>query len=167
MTLQDLINWFSSNPKPILSYFIVILAVAILGLLFVKEANFKQPIPYLYTGLIYAVAIPGILAFILTLYSFFFLKQNLLQLDLFSYFAPIVFMIGTLLVIHKTIPLSKIPGFGKLSGVFTIIMITFLITYVLQKMFFGVFFIGRFQYLIALFLVLLFVVRLAWNKIIK
>lgn len=167
MTVQDFINWFGNNPNLVLSYFIVIIAIAIIGLLFVNQDNFKPPITYFYGVLIYAVTIPGLLALVLLLYSFFFLKTNLLQLDLVTYFAPLVAMIITLVIINKTITMSRIPGFGKLSGLFIIIIITFIITYVLQRMFFGVFFVGKFEYLILLFLALLFGLKIAWNRIVK
>jgi len=167
MTVQDFINWFGNSPNLVLGYFAIIIAFSLIGLLFVKPANFKPPINYLYGILIYAVTIPGLLALVLLLYSFFFLKTNLLQLDLVTYFVPLISLIITLVIINKTIPMSQIPGFGKLSGLFIIVVITFIITYILQRMFFGVFFVGRFQYLIVFFLVLLFGLKIAWDRIVK
>ncbi|WP_378178340.1 hypothetical protein [Aquimarina sp. SS2-1] len=167
MTVQDFINWFGNNPNLVLGYFAIIIAFSLIGLLFVKPSNFKPPINYLYGILIYAVTIPGLLALVLLLYSFFFLKINLLQVDLIAYFVPLIATIITLVIINKTIPMSRIPGFGKLSGLFILIMIAFIITYILQRMFFGVFFVGRFQYLILFFLVLLLGVKIAWDRIVK
>ena len=167
MTVQDFINWFGNNPNVVLSYFCVIVMIALLGLLFVNQSNFKSPINYAYTLLIYAVTIPGLLALILLLYSFFFLKTNLLQLDLIAYFVPLLAMIVTLVIVNRTISMKQIPGFDKLSGLFLMIMITFIITYILQRMFFGVFFVGRFQYLVGFFLLLLIGVRIAWSRIVK
>ncbi len=167
MTVQDFLNWFSNHPNLLLGYFAIILACTLIGLLFVKPSNFKPPINYFYGILIYAVTIPGLLSLVLLLYSFFFLKINLLQLDLVTYFVPLLFMIVALVIINKTIPMSQIPGFGKLSGLFIIIIITFIITYVLQRMFFGVFFVGRLQYLLLFFLALLFGLKIAWDRIVK
>ncbi|WP_299260088.1 hypothetical protein [uncultured Aquimarina sp.] len=167
MTVQDFINWFGKNPNLILGYFAVIIACSLIGLLYVKQSNFKPPINYFYGILIYAVTIPGLLALVLLLYSFFFLKTNLLQLDLVTYFVPLISMIITLVIINKTVPMSRIPGFGKLSGLFIMIMITFIITYILQRMFFGVFFVGRFQYLIVFFLALLLGLKIAWDRMVK
>ncbi|WP_299434326.1 hypothetical protein [uncultured Aquimarina sp.] len=167
MTVQDFINWFGNNPNLVLGYFAVIIAFSLIGLLYVKPVNFKPPINYFYGILIYAVTIPGLLALILLLYSFFFLKTNLLQLDLVTYFVPLISMIIALVIINKTIPMSRIPGFGKLSGLFIMIMITFIITYILQRMFFGVFFVGRFQYLVVFFLALLFGLKIAWDRMVK
>ncbi|MHA7058709.1 hypothetical protein ACWGOQ_0015900 [Aquimarina sp. M1] len=167
MTVQDFINWFGNNPNLVLGYFAIIITCSLIGLLFVKQSNFKPPISYFYGVLIYAVAIPGLLALVLLLYSFFFLKTNLLQLDVVTYIVPLVSMIVALIIINKTVPMSHIPGFGKLSGLFMIIIITFIITYVVQRMFFGVFFVGKFQYLMLFFLVLLFGLKIAWDRMIK
>jgi len=165
MTAQDIINWFSTHPNLILAYFITLIILSLIGLLLVNESNYKSPINYVYTGIIYAITIPGLLSFILLLYSFFFLKTNLLQVDLLMYFTPIVAMIITLVIVNKTVPMSKIPGFNRLSGLFILVIITFIITYILQRMFFGVFFIGKFQYLILFFIILLISLKFAWNKI--
>ncbi|MBW1297313.1 hypothetical protein [Aquimarina litoralis] len=167
MTVQDFINWFGNHPNLVLGYFAVVIVISLIGLLFVKRSNFKPPITYFYGALIYAVTIPGLLALVLLLYSFFFLKTNLLQLDLVTYFVPLIAMIVSLIIINKTVSMSQIPGFGKLSGLFMLIMITFIITYVLQRMFFGVFFVGRFQYLIGFFLLLLIGIKIAWDRIVK
>ncbi|WP_062059412.1 hypothetical protein [Aquimarina longa] len=167
MTIEDIINWFEYNPRLILSYFAISIVLSILGLIFINQRNFRPPITYLYGILVYAVTIPGLLALMVTLYNFFFLKTNLLQINILAYYVPILSMCITLFIIHKTVPMSRIPGFGKLSGLFVIIMITFIITYILQRTFFGVFFIGRFQYLLVLFLIILIVLKIAWNKIVK
>ncbi|WP_438424232.1 hypothetical protein [Aquimarina macrocephali] len=167
MTIQDIINWFANNPNLILGYFAVIIAISLLGLMFVNQRNFRSPVNYFYGVLVYAVTIPGLLALIIVLYSFFFLKTNLLHVNVLAYFVPVVSMFVTLFIINKTVPMSRIPGFEKLSGLFIIVAITFIITYILQRMFFGVFFVGRFQYLLLFFLALLLILRIAWKKIIK
>ncbi len=167
MTVQDFINWFSKYPTIILGYFIAIIVIALIGLVTINRRNFRPPITYFYGLLVYAVTIPGLLSLVLILYSFFFLKVNLLQLDVMTYYVPLISMFIVLSIINKTVPMSRIPGFGRLSGLFIMIIITFVITYVLQRMFFGVFFIGKFQYLILFFLALLFGIKIAWDKIVK
>lgn len=167
MTVQDIINWFGSNPKLVLGYFIALAIFSLLGLLFVSPKNFKPPVSYLYSGLVYGVSIPGLLSIVLIVYNFFYLKSNLLQLDIMTYYVPLVATIAILIIINKTIPMQSIPGFEKLSGLFMIIIITFIITYILQRMFFGVFFIGRFEHLLLLFLGLLIGIRIAWARIMK
>ncbi len=151
----------------VLSYYVVIILISLVGLLFVTPANFKTPINYVYSAIVYAVTIPGLFSLILLLYSVFFLRTNLLQVDLVTYVVPILAMIITLVIVNRTIVMSRIPGFGKLSGLFILVIVTFIITYILQRMFFGVFFVGRIQHLALFFLALLFALKLAWNKIIK
>ena len=167
MTVQDIINWFNGNPNLILGYFMILIIVSLIGLLVVKESNLKPPISYHYSTIIYGVSIPSLLAAILLLYNFFFLQVNLLEVDMTTYFVPIIAFIITLAIVNKTIPMKIIPGFKRISGLFILIITTFIITYALQRMFFGVFFIGRFHYLILFFLAILFTLKIAWNKIIK
>lgn len=167
MTVQDILQWFENYPFLIIGYFVALFVISLLGLAVVNRRNFKSPITYLYSILVYAVAIPGLLALIITVYSFFFLRTNLLEINILAYFAPIIAMVIVLLIINKTVPMYLIPGFDKLSGLFVIIVITFIITYILQRMFFGVFFVGKIQYLLLFFLALLFILRFAWKKITK
>lgn len=167
MTIQEIIDQFGNNSGIILNYYIVLLVLCLLGLLFVKSDDFKSPVNYFYTGLVYAICIPALLSFMLLLYSFFFLRANLLQVNALTYFLPIASLILLLFIIKKTVPLKKIPGFEKISGLFLLISITFIVTYVLQRMFFGVFFIGSFKHLIAIFLVLLVLFRFGWRKIMR
>ncbi len=167
MTVYDLINILSNNSNTIINYYVALLLVILLGLLFSNMIRPKSPILYVYSILIYALAIPGLLAIILVVYNFFFLRKNLMQLQLVTYYLPIIAMILLFLIIKKTLPLKEIPGFDKLSGLFIILFITFLITYFIQKAIIGVFFIGSFTQLIAIFLVLLVVLKLGWNKFVK
>lgn len=167
MSVQDIIDQYSQYPYHIMTYFAVIIGLAIIGYLFVNSQNFKGFVKYAYGALIYAVSVPALLAFVLTLYSLFFLRANLLNVDFLSHFLPIIVGIVTLVIINKTIPISRIPGFDRLSSLFMVIMIAFVMTYVFQKMFFGVFFVGSFTQLIAVFVVMLVVLRVAWQKIIR
>ncbi len=167
MTLQDLIHWLSDQPHLIISYYVILGIISLLGLLFIKRRNFTAPITYLYGGLMYAIAIPGVVAVLLVLYSVFLQRTNLLQLELITYFVPIIAMCILLMIIHKTVPISSIPGFGKFSGLLLMIGITCVITYIAQRLFFGVFFVGKFEYLIGFFLLLLIGVKIAWDKIIR
>jgi len=167
MTIQDIINWFGTNSTLVLIYFGAILLLSLLGLLLVKPKNYKTAVKYFYSLMVYAVCIPGILSFLLLLYNLFFLKANLLQLDIMTTFLPLGATIISLVIINKTVPMSLIPGFGRLSGLFLVIMISFFMTYFIQKMFFGVFFVGRAQYLILFFLALLLLMRFAWKKVVS
>ena len=167
MSIQEIINLLGETPQLILYYFVSLIVISLIGLLLINENNFNSPVKYIYGILVYAITIPGLLAFILLLYNIFFLKANLLLIDFTTYFLPIIAMIIVLTIINKTVEMSKIPWFNKLSGMFIIVLITFFITYLLQKMFFGVFFIGSISSLMGLFLFLLIILKFAWSKIVN
>lgn len=167
MTVQDIIDWFSTNPNSILIYFSIVFIISLLGLLFIKPESFKSPLTYLYTFLIYAITIPALLALILLLYGLFIQKTSFLEVNAMVYFLPIVAWGVIIVIIKKTVPLVDIPGFDRLSGLIVLIVIAFIITYVLQRMFFGVIFMANFTHLIGLFLILLLLLRYAWKKIAK
>lgn len=167
MTVQEIINWFSNNSSVIINYYVALLVISLLGMLVLNKVNFKPPINYFYTVLVYGAVVPGLLSVVLILYGLFFAHQNLLEVNVMSYYLPVVAMVLLLFIVNKTVPLKKVPGFGKLSGLFVMIFIAFIVTYVLQRMVFGVFFIGSFSSLIILFLVLLFILKVAWDKIIN
>ncbi|CAM1361385.1 hypothetical protein [Tenacibaculum xiamenense] len=167
MTVQDIIDLIDKNSSAILNYYIVLGIISLIGLLFVNRDNFKSPITYAYTFLIYASVIPGLLALMLIVYNLFFLKRNLLHLPVLTYYLPVIAMGVLLLIIKKTVSLKEIPGFERLSGLFMLIFVTLIITYFVQKIFIGVFFIGSVSYLIGLFVVLLLVLKVGWNKLVK
>lgn len=167
MSLQDLIDWFNLNSIIVLGYFAIILALSLIGLFIFRNKIVNQLTKYGYSLLVYSVAIPGIFSFVLTLYSFFILKRNLLQLDLIVYIAPIIAAVIILNIINKTIKMELIPGVERLSGLFTLILIVSFIAYLLQKMFFGILIIGSFKTFLLLFVGLLIVAKVAMNQIKK
>ena len=167
MTVENIIDWLGGFPNLILIYFSTLFLISIMGLFLVTKRNFRSPINYFYGGLVYAVTLPGILSGVLILYSLFFLKLNLLQLNVFTYYLPVIFTMVTLIIINKTIALKTIPGFDRLSGLVSLIIGAMLITYLLQKMFFGVFFIGNVSYLIGFFGVVFLGLKIAWDKLSK
>ena len=166
MTLQDLINWLSINQYMVLIYFGTLILLTILVLNFIKPSNINT-LKYIISFVVYGVTIPGILSCLLVAYSFFIIKQSLLQVNFIAYFLPILAMIGTLLFINSKMKMKSIPGFKKLSGLMTIIAITFLLIFLLQKMHFGLFFFGGFTQLIIVFVILFIILRIAWNKLIN
>lgn len=167
MNIQDIINWLALHPNQIISYFLVFFAISLIGKLYINKNNINSPIKYLYSVLTYATFIPGSISVLLLLYNIFYLKKNLLSLNLVTYFLPITAMITILIIINKTVDTSDIPGFKKLQSLFTIFFITIVITYVLQRMFFGVFFVGKIQYLLVFFIFLFFGIKIAWNRLTK
>lgn len=165
MTLQEIINTISLHPNQILSYYAVLVGISIILALYINRENFKSPYTYIYSAIVYAVSIPAMLSTILIIYGLFFRHTDFLQVDVISYFLPIVVLIFILILVNKTVGLVQVPGFKRISGLFVIILLSFLITYFIQKTFIGIFFIGSFKTLLVLFLVVLVLLKLAWNKV--
>ncbi len=167
MTVEDIIHFLGNYPYFILGYFLLLLSIAIVGFVVLKKQTLTRPIKIVYSILLQAVAIPGILSGLLLIYNVFFLRTNALQLNIFIYYLPLIFTIVTLLIIHRTVELESIPGFDRLSGLSFIITGALIVTYLLQRLFFGVFFVGQFSYLIAFFIVIFLLLKLGWNKLSK
>ena len=166
MTLQDLINWFSIHQTDVLIYFGVFFVLSLLIVWMIRPNNFNF-FKYIISFLVYGVTLPGILSAILIAYSFFILKRSLLNVSFVTYFLPIISMTATLLILNSKVKMKDVPGFNRLSSLMVIISITFFLVFVLQKMHFGVFFIGGFSQLIILFIVLFVVLKLAWKRFTK
>lgn len=166
MTIQELIDWFSINEYGILSYFLCILFLALLITAITNQSNFRK-LRYVMSGLVYAVTIPGILAVLLILYSILFLGTSLLNVSIVAYFVPVIAMALTLILLSRKVSMADIPGFDKLSAFMIIIGITFIIIFILQKSFFGVFFVGGFVQLLVVFVLVLLILKLSWSKLTK
>lgn len=143
MTLQELVGMISGiNPLMMLA---IILSPPMLAIVFgffqSKEQRLKSPLKYLYALLVYAVCIPGIFAGVLTAYSLFFLRKNLLQLNVFVYFFPPLSMIITLGIISRHVCWDQIPGVDRLYALMIVLVLSFSLALAIQKtnifLFFG------------------------------
>lgn len=166
MTLQDLIYWFGENQTGVLGYFGVLLVFTLILIAIVNNSNFDA-VKYLLSAVVYAVTVPGILSAIILLYSLFILKADLLNVNVVVYFVPVIAMVLTLVIMNKKVPMRKIPGFDRLSGLMIMICVAFSIVFVLQKTYFGIFLFGGFTQLLVVFAVLLIIIRVAWARITK
>jgi len=68
-----------------------------------------------------------------TAYSLFFSRENLLDVSLLVYFVPIISMIVTLVVIRKHVSFDDVPGFDRLSGLMIMIGCTFAVVMAIDK----------------------------------
>ena len=166
MTIQDLINWFSSYQYLVLGYFIAILILAFVMNAIVSPKNIDT-IKYIMSTLVYGVAVPGMLAIFLVLYNILFLNTSILQISIVAYFLPIAAMILTLIILNRKVKMNQLPGFSKLSSLFIIISIAFGIIFVLQRTYFGVLILGGFTQVLVVFAVLMIILRLAWTRLTK
>lgn len=125
---------------PVISWFISILHG--------KSDGNESPWKYLYSFLVYVVCVPGIFSCIITGYSLFFIRQNLMTVNMVLYFLPIISMIITLIIIGKNAEWTELPGVDRLYALMIFIGVSFIIALAVEKTRIWVFFGGSIHSLI-------------------
>ena len=134
MTTQDFIALAGEHWTALLAWFVAIPALAVLvGLCHARGSGGARPWRYLYSALVYLACFPGMLAAVLTAYSLFIIRQNLLEANALVYFLPFLSMGVTLGVIRARVDFSDIPGFDRIAGLMTLVAITFVIILAIEK----------------------------------
>lgn len=133
MTLAEFFDWIGERPGLILSYFILIPIIALLAGLFNKGEGHLSPWKYLFSILIYLVAIPGIFAVTLSVYMFLFERRSIMDTNMYTQVLPIFSMIVTILIIKREVYLDLVPGFDKISGLLLIIASVMTLMWIIDK----------------------------------
>lgn len=133
MTLGEFFTMCGENPKLLLGYFLLIPLIALLALFFSKGQGHLFSWKYLYTLLIYLVCLPGIFAVTLSVYLFLFERRSIMETNLYTQVLPILSMIATIILIRKQTDLDLVPGFGKLSGLITVISVLMVLMWIIEK----------------------------------
>ena len=133
MTLAEFFELCGRNPILLLSFFIGIPLIALLAMLFSNGQGHLSPWKYLYSVLIYLVAIPGIFAITLSVYFFLFERRSIMDTNIFTQVLPIVSMLATFILIRKQVDLDLVPGFGRLSGLMTILGVMMVVMWIIDK----------------------------------
>ncbi len=162
MTVMDLINQLGQFNYLLLACLILLPILTFLYWRFISdfEGN-EDPHRYVYATIVYLACIPGIFASVLTAYTLFFINGNLLEVNLIIYFLPILSMFATLAMVSKAANLERLPGFGRLRGLMTLLALTFLIAFFMIRFRIWLAFGGSFLVL-ALMMVALFL-GLRWS----
>jgi hypothetical protein len=143
MTVRDFLAFSGDNPLILIGIFCGIPVLSfVLGVIHGRYRGGMSPWKYFYSILIYSVCIPGIFASVVTAYSLFFQRENILDVNALAYFLPIVSMIATLMIIGRNVDFEYIPGFDRLSGLMLMIGVSFAIALAVQKTRLFVFFGG-------------------------
>ena len=142
MTIRDLIGLAGQHPLALVIAFLAPpLAAWLLGMMHPRGQGGQAPWKYFSSGLVYLACVPGMFAAVVTAYSLFFSRENLLDANLLVYFLPIVSMAATLIFIRKSVPFDQVPGFDRLSGLMAMVGCSFAIALAVQKtnifLFFG------------------------------
>lgn len=150
MTIESLIAQISQiNGWIFLSVFTAPpIMVWLVSLCHPRENGGHPPWNYIYSFFVYLVCIPGMLSCTLTAYSLFFIRQNLLKVNLAVYFLPVICMIVTLVMIRKNAEWDELPGVERIYALMIIMVVSFGIALFIQKMRVFLFFGGAFSTLI-------------------
>ncbi len=134
MTIQQLIQTANGHLLALVIFFVVPPILAWLCSLAHGRGNgANSPWKYIYSVLVYWVCIPGLLSSVLTGYALFFRREDMQQVNLAVYFLPIISMVVTLILIHKTVNFENVPGFDRISGLMVMIGCSFVIALAIDK----------------------------------
>jgi len=142
MTTREFIQWAGPHWVVLLAVFVAPpVIVWLIGQTHAKDNGKLAPWKYLYSMLVYLVCAPGMFAGVITAYTLFFSRENLLDANLLVYFLPIVSMVATLVLIRKNVSFDDVPGFDRLSGLMVMVACSFIIALAIEKtrifLFFG------------------------------
>jgi len=167
MTLEQLFSSMTSNPMPFTVFFLALPVIALLFNWIAKGVSHESPWKYIYSVLVYLTAIPAMFSIVLCLYSFFFQRQNLLQVNALIYFLPIVTMFASIFIISKEVEIDNLPGFKKLTALMLLLAVTFIAILIIEKTRIFVLFFGSMSSLFILFGILFLLFYFAWHRLVK
>jgi hypothetical protein len=165
MTLGEFFTLIGENPSFILFYFGLLPFIALLTNFMGKDEGNLSPWKFLYSAILFLVAVPGIMAVALNVYLFLFEKRSIFSTDIFTQIVPIISMATTLLIIRKNADFSEIPGANQLSAFVTMITCILIFMFILDRTHFIVFMNMPFQTAIIVFIVLFVLIRVSWSRI--
>lgn len=165
MTLQELFRTMGERPQFLVAFFAALpLLALILGALD-RDRGHYSPWRYLYSGIIYLSAVPGIFSLTLNVYLFLFERQSVMNMDVLTQLLPIVSMILSLAIIRKNVDLNYIPGFDKLSGLLMLITAIMGLMWLADRTHIIAFFRMRFEVVALIFFGLLILIRIGSRQI--
>lgn len=165
MTLQEFFDLLGQTPSLVFGYFLIIPITALLAWILGNGEGQLTPWKYLYSVLVFLVCIPGIIAITLNIYFFLFEKQPIMSANLLTQILPIFSMILTLFLIRQNVLFDQIPGFGKISGLFTLIFIVLSFMWFIDRTSIHIFSYMPIQYLGLIFIGLFFAARWSTSKL--
>lgn len=166
MTIGEFIVSITRYQDYVLYFFIGLPILTIIyGFVHGKDKGNCPPHRYLYALIIYLACIPGVFSFVLTAYSLLFLRENLLDVNFFIYFLPLISMTVTLAAMRRRVNFTELPGFDRLFGFIVVLLVTFIIAFILGRMRFWVIFGGSISALIVFVVLLFLIVKYAAHKL--
>lgn len=167
MTLNDLFQYALDHPANVLFYFTLIPFAALLAGWMEREEGHLPPWNYLYSTLVYLVAVPAILSVAYSVYKWLFERASILDANLMLQALPIISMLLTFFIIKRLVRVEDLPGFGRLGGLVMMISAAIIIMWFIDRVRIVVFSYMPIQYLLVIFLVLLAFIRFGWRRVAK
>lgn len=167
MTINDLFQYALDHPLNVVFYFCLIPFAALLAGWMEREEGHLPPWNYLYSTLVYLVAVPAILAVSYTIYKWLFERGSIMDANIMLQILPIASMLLTFFIVKKQVRIESLPGFNRLSGLVMMISAALAIMWFIDKVRIVAFTYMPIQYLLVIFLVLLVVIRYGWSRMAK
>ncbi len=164
MSVNDFLLYLEQYQTQIAIVFVALPLGCLLLNLIIQPSLRRQPSYYLYSLLIFASVIPGMLALLIVLYSLFFARVNLLETNAMLHFLPILSMGFTLFFATRKVNAKHIPGVKRLSGLIMLIGIICVIVILLYKMRFVIGFFSSIESLVIAAIAVYFLMQLAIRK---
>ncbi len=164
MTLAEAFQYASDNPAYIVFYFSILPFAALLAGWMEREEGHLPPWNYLYSSIVFMVAIPAILAMGLGVYKWLFERRSIMDTNVLLQVLPIASMLLTFFIIKRQVKIDALPGFHRLGGLVMMISAAMAIMWFIDKVRIIVFSYMPIQYLFIFLLVLLVLIRLGWKR---
>lgn len=134
MTVRDLIEAGATHPGMLEGALVSIPGAAfLLGKAHAPGAGGQDPWRRAYSVLVYSATVPGMFSAALVAYSLFVTHENLLDVSIPVYFAPIVQMVVSLVVMSRNVDFEEVPGFDKIWGLLGVLAVTFTAVLFIQQ----------------------------------
>ena len=151
MTIQELLQHAGRYPWTLFGVFVCVPAATwVVGRLHGRAQGGTTPWKYVYATLVYVSCVPGLFAAVATAYMLFFTAANLLEVNALVYLLPVVSMVATLVFLGQNVDLDAVPGFHRLSGLMTLIVVSFAVALAISKTRLWIFFGGSIFLLFAI-----------------
>lgn len=165
MTLNDFFQYASDNPLNVVFYFSMIPFAALLAGWMEREEGHLPPWNYLYSTLVYLVAVPAILSVAFNVYKWMFERGSILNTNLVLQVLPIASMLLTFFIVKRQVRIESLPGFDRLGGLVLIISGAIAIMWFLDKVRIVAFTYFPIHYLLIIFAIFLVVIRFGWKRL--
>lgn len=164
MTINDFFQYTLDHPANVVFYFCLIPFAALLAGWMEREEGHLPPWNYLYSTLVYLVAVPAILSLAFTVYKWLFERGSILNANLLVQVLPLASMLLTFYIVKRQVRIEALPGFNRLGGLVMMIAGALAIMWFIERVRIVVFSYMPIQYLLLIFLVLLFLIRFGWRR---